>query len=85
MGRYSSQLHEENFTGKVATMISRDELMHHRLQAWLRENKSEDLEYLGYYEDTLGVKRHWYRIDTNHVSVDCIEGIDLVDAESDTL
>ena len=45
-------------------MISRDELMHHRLQAWLRENKSEDLEYLGYYEDTLGVKRHWYRIDT---------------------
>jgi hypothetical protein len=34
-------------------MISRDELMHHRLQAWLRENKCDDLEYLGFYPDAL--------------------------------
>ena len=25
-------------------MISRNELMHHRLQAWMRENKCDDLE-----------------------------------------
>ena len=40
-------------------MISRDDLMHHRLQAWLRENKSDELEYLGFYPDTLGEDKHW--------------------------
>lgn len=66
-------------------MISRDELMHHRLQAWLRENRSNDLEYLGFYEDVYGINRHWYRIAEHEVTVDCIEGIDLVDAESDSV
>ena len=67
-------------------MISRDELMHHRLQAWLRENKSNELEYLGFYPDILGVERHWYLIAGKHkVSVDCIEGLDLVEDESDSL
>ena len=67
-------------------MISRDELMHHRLQAWLRENKSNELEYLGFYPDILGVERHWYLIACKHkVSVDCIEGLDLVEDESDSL
>ena len=47
-------------------MISRDELMHHRLQAWLRENKSNELEYLGFYPDILGVERHWYLIAGEH-------------------
>lgn len=65
-------------------MISRDDLMHHRLQAWLRENKCEDLEYLGFYPDALGVDKHWYRIAENEVTVDCIEDLELVDAESDT-
>lgn len=69
-------------------MISRDELMHHRLQAWLRENKSNDLEYLGYYEDTFGLNQHWHRIGEHQVTVDCIEDIEFVgfvDAESDTI
>jgi len=67
-------------------MISRDELMHHRLQAWMRENKCKDLEYLGERPDICGEIKHWYRIAGEHeVSVDCIEGIDLVDAESDTV
>ena len=67
-------------------MISRDDLMHHRLQAWMRENKCDDLEYLGSYPDASGLDRHWYLIAGEHeVSVDCIEGLDLVDAESDTI
>jgi len=59
-------------------MISKEELMHHRLQAWLRENSSDDLEYLGFYPDTLGVDRHWYRIAEHKVTVDCIEDLELV-------
>ena len=66
-------------------MISRDELMHHRLQAWLRENQSEDLVYLGYYEDTLGLLKYWYKIADHEVSVDCIEDLELVENESDSL
>jgi len=87
VGRNTSQLYEANFKSKTSHMISRDELMHLRLQAWLRENQSEDLAYLGYYEDTYGMLRHWYLIaDEHEVSVDCIEGLDLVeDAESDSI
>ena len=66
-------------------MISRDDLMHHRLQAWLRENKCDDLEYLGFYPDTLGVHKHWYRIADHEVTVDCIEDLELVDAESESV
>ena len=83
MGCDPFELYEAYFKGKTTTMISRDELMHHRLQAWLRENKCEDLEYLGFYPDTLGVDKHWYRIADHEVTVDCIEGLELVDAESD--
>ena len=83
MGCDPFELYEAYFKGKTTTMISRDELMHHRLQAWLRENKCEDLEYLGFYPDTLGVDKHWYRIAEHEVTVDCIEGLELVDAESD--
>lgn len=63
-------------------MISRDELMHHRLQSWLRENQSEDLAYLGYYEDTLGVNKHWYRIADHEVTVDCIEDLELLEEKT---
>ena len=66
-------------------MISRADLMHYRLQAWLREYKCDDIEYLGEYEDVLGIMRHWYRIAEHEVSVDCIEDLDLVDAESEPL
>lgn len=66
-------------------MISRDDLMHHRLQAWLRENESDDLEYLGETPDICGVMHHWYRIGENKVTVDCIEDLELVEYESDSL
>jgi len=41
------------------------------------------LEYLGFYPDTLGEDKHWYRIAEHEVTVDCIEDLELVDAESD--
>ena len=66
-------------------MISRDELMHHRLQAWLRENKSDDLEYLGERPDICGIIHHWYRVGEHEVTVDCIDSIELVNAESDSI
>ncbi len=59
-------------------MISKHDLMHHRLQAWLRENDTDEIEYLGYYPDVLGIDKHWYRIDTHEVTVDCIEDIEMV-------
>ena len=59
--------------------ISKDDLMRCRLQAWLRENKTDDIEYLGFYPDVLGIDKHWYRIDTHEVTVDCIQDLELVD------
>ena len=53
--------------------------MHQRLQAWLRENKSDDVEYLGYYDDVLGQPNYWYRIGKYDVTVDCIEDITLAE------
>lgn len=55
--------------------VSKSELVHHQLQAWLRENKSDDLEYLG-----LQNGEHYYRIGIHKVPVSNIEGIDLIDA-----
>lgn len=54
--------------------VSKSDLMHHRLQAWLRENRCEDLEYLG-----LQNGEHYYRIGVHRVPVSNIEGIDLAD------
>ena len=54
-------------------MISRDELMHHRLQAWLRENHCDDMEYLGDWDG-----KHWYRVGPHEVSADQIEDLELV-------
>jgi len=59
-------------------MISRDELMHQRLQAWMRENKCDEIEYLGFYCDSIGIERHFYRIATHEVSVDCIEDLEFI-------
>ena len=53
--------------------------MHQRLQAWLRENESDDVEYLGYYDDVLGQPNYWYRIGKYDVTVDCIEDITLAE------
>lgn len=54
-------------------MISRSELMHHRLQAWMRENKCSDLEYIGIRNN-----EHYYRIDSHEVAVSSIIDFDEV-------
>ena len=66
--------------------VSKSELIHHRLQAMLREHTFSDLEYLGERESyKSGELQHWYRIGDNEVPVDAIEQLDSVDDESDTL
>ena len=66
--------------------VSKSELIHHRLQAMLREHSFSDLEYLGERESyKSGELQHWYRIGENEVPVDAIEQLDSVDDESDTL
>ncbi len=67
-------------------MPTKTELIHHRLQAMLREHSFSDLEYLGERESyKSGELQHWYRIGENEVPVDAIEQLDSVDDESDTL
>ena len=67
-------------------MPTRAELMHFRLQAWLRENKCEEFEYLGERPDILGVNKHWYSIADVEVTAEQVEELELMeDAESEPL
>ena len=62
--------------------ISSAELMHHRLQAWLRENKCKDIEYLGERNSyKSGESQHFYRIGEHEVPVDAIEELEMVEEE----
>tara|TARA_B100000530_G_C15872093_1_gene453842 strand:+ start:864 stop:1067 length:204 start_codon:yes stop_codon:yes gene_type:complete len=64
--------------------ISSADLMHHRLQAWLRENKCKDIEYLGERESyKSGKKQHFYRIGEHEVPVDAIEELEMVEVEDE--
>ena len=49
------------------------ELMHLRLQAWLREYNCDDIEYLGIREG-----EHYYRIAEHEVPVSSIEDLEQV-------
>ena len=49
------------------------ELMHLRLQAWLREHSCDDIEYLGLREG-----EHYYRIAEHEVPVSSIEDLEQV-------
>ena len=49
------------------------ELMHLRLQAWMREHKCDDIEYLGVREG-----EHYYRIAEHEVPVSSIEDLEQV-------
>lgn len=60
----------ENFS------IAHSELMHHRLQAFLREFHCSDIEYIG-----LRNSEHWYKIGGHEVNVKDIEEFDRVDDE----
>ena len=64
--------------------ISSADLMHHRLQAWLRENKCKDIEYLGERESyKSGKKQHFYRIGEHEVPIDAIEELEMVEVEDE--
>ncbi len=49
------------------------ELMHLRLQAWMREHSCDDIEYLGVREG-----EHYYRIAEHEVPVSSIEDLEQV-------
>ena len=67
-------------------MPTKSELMHYRLQAWLRENQCDEFEYLGERPDSLGIPQHWYRIADVEVTADQVEELELMDdAESEPL
>ena len=54
-------------------MPTKTELIHHRLQAMLREHSFSDLEYLGERKSyKSGNLEHWYNIGGNEVPVDAI-------------
>ncbi len=57
-------------------MPTHEELMHWRLQAILREHSWSDLEYLGMRPDSIGIKRHWYRLGNVEVPVDSIKELE---------
>ena len=63
----------------MITSITKSELMHQRLQAWMRENICDEIEYLGVRPDTFGINNHWYRVGEHEVTVDCIEDITLLE------
>ena len=67
--------------------VSKSELIHHRLQAMLREHSFRDLKYLGVRPDSIGIDQQWYMIGENEVPVDAITELESVetDDESDTL
>tara|TARA_R100000781_G_scaffold95191_1_gene59394 strand:- start:465 stop:650 length:186 start_codon:yes stop_codon:yes gene_type:complete len=58
-------------------MPTKTELIHHRLQAMLRENSFPDLEYLGDLPD----KGHTYRIGEHEVPVEWIDNLDDVEED----
>jgi len=60
-------------------MPTKSELMHHRLQAMLREHNFPELEYLGVKPDIIGVNQHWYSINGHEVPVDSITELDNVE------
>ena len=57
--------------------MKRSDLMHYRLQAWMREHSCKDIEYLGVRKDTLGEDKHFYRIGVHEVPHDCIEELEM--------
>ena len=69
--------------------ISELDLLHHRLQAILRDYNMPDLEYIGERKSyKTGENVHWYRIGKAEVPIDAItefEAEEDVEDESDTV
>ncbi|MBP00830.1 MAG: hypothetical protein CMG34_06415 [Candidatus Marinimicrobia bacterium] len=65
-------------------MPTREELLHYRLQAVLREHSFPDLEYIGERPSyKTGNMVHWYRIGKAEVPVDAITEFDTEEEEED--
>lgn len=66
-------------------MPTREELLHYRLQAVLREHSFPDLEYIGERPSyKTGNMVHWYRIGKAEVPVDAITEFDTEEEEDAT-
>tara|TARA_B100001079_G_C16063402_1_gene362435 strand:+ start:37 stop:234 length:198 start_codon:yes stop_codon:yes gene_type:complete len=63
--------------------VSPNDLMHHRLQAWLRENTCEDISYIGVKKDHNGEEKHFYRIGEHEVPHDCIDSLEMEEIEEE--
>tara|TARA_Y200000002_G_scaffold219502_1_gene181135 strand:+ start:27 stop:236 length:210 start_codon:yes stop_codon:yes gene_type:complete len=65
-------------------MPTREDLLHYRLQAVLRENSFPDLEYIGERPSyKTGNMVHWYRIGKAEVPVDAITEFETEVEEDD--
>jgi len=65
-------------------MPTREELLHYRLQAVLREHSFPDLEYIGERPSyKTGNMVHWYRIGKAEVPVDAITEFETEVEEDD--
>ena len=65
-------------------MPTREELLHYRLQAVLREHSFPDLEYIGERPSyKTGNMFHWYRIGKADVPADAITEFDTEEEEED--
>lgn len=66
-------------------MPTREELLHYRLQAVLREHSFPDLEYIGERPSyKTGNMVHWYRIGKAEVPVDAITEFDTEEEDDAT-
>ena len=67
-------------------MITKSELMHHRLQAILREDDGLDMEQLGERVSyKTGEMVPWYRLGNAEVPVDAIGELECVEEEDDAV
>ena len=63
-------------------MPTREELLHYRLQAVMREHSFPDLEYIGERPSyKTGIMVHWYRIGKAEVPCDAITEFDTEEEE----
>ncbi len=67
-------------------MPTRQELLHYRLQAVLREHSFPDLEYIGERKSwKSGKLEHWYRIGEAEVPVDAITEFETEEDDCDSV
>ena len=65
--------------------ISELDLLHHRLQAILRDYNMPDLEYIGERKSyKTGDMVHWYRIGSEEVPIDAITEFEAEEDESES-